>query len=69
MVESYLQKNKDKKIFKDNPDMLQLVKSISNYMNTPVTDADEVIEERTRVLDLYDKTRKTNYRSLFSKLG
>lgn len=69
MVESYLQKNKDKKIFKDNPDMLQLVKSISNYMNTPVTDADEVIEERTRVLDLYDKTRKTNYRSLFSRLG
>lgn len=32
---------------------------------TPITDFNEVVKERTRVLDLYDQARGTDYRKLF----
>jgi hypothetical protein len=68
-VTEYVKHHKDCKLFLDNPDMLQLVESIDNYMNTPVTDYGEVVLEQSRVLELYDSTRETSWRSLFNKLG
>jgi len=69
IIDRYLENTLDYKIFKENPDMLELVKSIKNFMNTEVLDYDSVIKERERVLALYDKTRNTNYLKCFSKLG
>lgn len=69
MVSSYLEKNSNYKIFKENPDMLNLMRSIDNFMNTSVNNFDEVTKERERVLQLYDRTRNTDYRKCFSKLG
>jgi organic radical activating enzyme len=68
-VTNFIDRFKNYKIFVDNPDMLQLVQSIGNYMNTEVADYDAVVLERARVLELYDQTRGTDWRSLFSKLG
>lgn len=68
-INQYLEKNYHFKIFKDNPDMLRLVQSIDNFMNTPVTDYEKVTKERNRVLKLYDKTRNTDYLKYFNKLG
>jgi len=68
-IKQYLEKNSHYKIFKENPEMLCLVQSIDNFMDTPVTDYAEVIAERERVLKLYDVTRKTNYLKCFNKLG
>jgi MoaA/NifB/PqqE/SkfB family radical SAM enzyme len=68
-VTNFVKRFKDYKIFKDNPDMLQLVQSIGNYMNTEVTDYDEVVAERNRVLELYDRTRNTNFVELFPQLS
>lgn len=69
IVREYLEKNSNYKIFQDNPDMLNLVKSIDNFMNTTVDNFDDVVIERQRVLQLYDKTRNTDYRKCFNKLG
>ena len=69
MVTEYVKRRKDCKLFNDNPDMLQLVESMASYMNTAVTDYNEVVLERSRVLELYDSTRGTAWRSLFNKLG
>jgi MoaA/NifB/PqqE/SkfB family radical SAM enzyme len=68
-VTNFIDRFKNYKIFADNPDMLQLVQSIGNYMNTEVDDYEEVISERTRVLELYDRTRKTDFRGLFPQLA
>jgi len=38
---------------------------IHKIVNVVPDDFDEVVKERTRVLDLYDKTRGTDYRKLF----
>lgn len=57
------------RIFTENPDMLQLLMSIGSFMNTTVDNYNDVIIERARVLELYDQTRGTDWRSLFSKLG
>ena len=69
IVDKFIKRNEKYKIFRDNPDMLQLVQSINNYMNSDIVDYDNVVAERTRVLELYDKTRTTDYRKLFNKLG
>jgi MoaA/NifB/PqqE/SkfB family radical SAM enzyme len=57
------------KIFKENPDMLQVLQSIGNYMNTAVTDFDAVVAEQDRVLHLYDRTRGTDFKSLFPQFS
>ncbi len=69
MVEDYLSKTVDYKIFRENPDMLELVKSVDRYMNSQTEDFDSVVAERARVLKLYDSTRKTDYFKFFNKLG
>jgi MoaA/NifB/PqqE/SkfB family radical SAM enzyme len=68
MITEFTRRYSEYKIFKENTDMLQLLESIGSYMNTPVDDYNEVVLERTRVLELYDQTRGTAWRSLFNKL-
>lgn len=68
-VTEFITRCNDYKIFKENTDMLHLLESIGSYMHTQVDDYDDVILERSRVLELYDQTRGTDWRSLFSKLG
>ena len=67
-VTNFVERFKNYKLFKDNPDMLQLVQSIGNYMNSDVEDYDNVVAERERVLALYDRTRETAFASLFPQL-
>lgn len=67
-VTNFVDRFKGYKLFQDNPDMLQLVQSIGNYMNTDLEDFDSVVAERDRVLDLYDRTRGTHFASLFPQL-
>lgn len=64
-INNYLVKNRDYKIFKDNPEFLSSFESVTGYMGEKYTDHDEVCKERTRVLRLYDELRGTDYKSLF----
>jgi sulfatase maturation enzyme AslB (radical SAM superfamily) len=68
LLHNYLGKNINYKIFQENPDMLSLVKSISNYMYTTVDNFEDVVKERDRVLNLYDQTRGTNHSILFPEV-
>jgi len=67
-INNFIEKFKNYKLFYDNPDMLQLVQSIGNYMNSDVDDYDAVVAERDRVLNLYDRTRQTHFSELFPQL-
>jgi MoaA/NifB/PqqE/SkfB family radical SAM enzyme len=65
IVKSYVLKNKDYKIFKENPYLLEIFNRFDNILNHDVEDFDAVVIERTRVLQMYDNVRKINYRELF----
>lgn len=62
---SYLEKNKNYKIFSENPSTLGYIETISNYIKETPTNFDAVVKERTRVLELYDRTRDTDYKKLY----
>lgn len=64
-IESYLDKNTNHKIFKDNPEFVEAVKSVPEYMGGENIDHEEVCRERTRVLAMYDRIRNTDYQTLF----
>jgi MoaA/NifB/PqqE/SkfB family radical SAM enzyme len=64
-IEAYIEKNKNEKMFLENPPFFEMFKSIRNMLFKEVVDFEEVTKERTRVLKLYDDTRKTDYKSLF----
>lgn len=61
----YVIKNKDYKIFQENPSTLNYIKTIPNYLKETPSDFDSVVQERSRVLELYDRTRNTNYKQLY----
>lgn len=63
MIDSYI--TTEKPIFKKNPSVFNFLKTLKEYCGDTPADFDEVVKERTRVLELYDVTRKTNYKSLF----
>ena len=65
LVNAYLIKNKNYKIFKDSPDLFNILDTFENLLNNTVDDFEMVVKERTRVLQLYDDTRGTDYRSMF----
>ena len=68
-IAQYLEKNKSYKIFQDgNSSCYQFLMSLKNFINQQPVDYDEVISERTRVLELYDTTRSTNSKQLFPYL-
>jgi hypothetical protein len=64
-INDFVSKNRNFKIFKDNPEFYESVISVPGYMGGEPLDFISVVKERTRVLDLYDSIRKTDYRSLF----
>ena len=64
-IEAYIEKNKNEKMFLENPPFFEMFKSIRNMLFKENFDFEEVTKERTRVLKLYDDTRKTDYKSLF----
>lgn len=65
MVDNYMNSHLDYKIFKENKELVEAIYSIKGFLTTPITDFDSVVRERTRVLELYDRTRNTNYKELF----
>ena len=65
LVDDYLVQTADYKIWRENPSTYSQLKSIEQIVSKPLIDFDEVTKERTRVLKLYDDTRKTDYKSLF----
>lgn len=64
-IEEYIEKNHHYKIFQENPATLGYIKTITNYLKETPVDFNAVVQERTRVLELYDRTRSTNYKSLY----
>ena len=63
-INQYLIKNKECKLFKDNESLFQYFQHMSkNLSSNP--GFEDIVKERTRVLELLDKTRKTNYKKLF----
>ena len=64
-IQDFIAKNGDWKIFRDNPEFTESVVSVPGYMGGENVDHEEVCRERTRVLDLYDDIRGTDYKSLF----
>lgn len=65
LVNALLENNKDYTILK-NDNLLNYLNGIDKFLFGPVEDFASVVKERTRVLDLYDKTRKTSYKKLYS---
>lgn len=64
-ITSFYTKNKDWKIFTDNPEFVESFTSVPGYMGEQEANHEEVCRERTRVLDLYDSLRGTDHKSLF----
>jgi molybdenum cofactor biosynthesis enzyme MoaA len=65
IVNDYLDQTADYKVWKDNPSTYSQLRSIEQIVSKPLTDFDEVVKERTRVLRMYDEIRKTDYKQLF----
>ena len=62
---AYIEKNKNYKIFSENPSTLEYVRTIPNYAKEAPADFKPVVKERTRVLALYDRTRNTDYKKIY----
>ena len=69
MLSKYINKNKSYKIFQEgNSSCYNFFSSLENFINQQPADYNEVISERTRVLELYDQTRATDSKQLFPYL-
>jgi organic radical activating enzyme len=64
-INDFYSKNKNWKIFRDNPEFVESFTSVPDYMGGMDLDHDNVCKERTRVLKLYDQLRGTDYKKLF----
>lgn len=64
-INAFMSKNGNYKIFTDNPEFTESVKSVSGYMGEQLPDHADVVKERTRVLDIYDSLRGTDSKTLF----
>ncbi len=61
----YIEKNRNYKIFSENPSTLKYIETIPNYIKETPSNFNSVVKERTRVLDLYDRTRNTDHKQLY----
>jgi MoaA/NifB/PqqE/SkfB family radical SAM enzyme len=69
MLSEYINKNKSYKIFQEgNSSCYNFLSSLKNFINQQPIDYNEVVSERTRVLELYDQTRSTDSKKLFPYL-
>lgn len=64
-INQFYSKNKNWKIFTDNPEFVESFTSVPGYMGKQADNHLEVCKERTRVLELYDGIRGTDYKTLF----
>jgi organic radical activating enzyme len=64
-INSFMSKHGNYKIFTDNPEFTESVISVPGYMGGESIDHEEVCKERTRVLNIYDQLRGTDYKTLF----
>lgn len=64
MVNDYIKANANKPILKDHY-VISVLDKIETLLAPNPADYVDVIKERTRMLDLYDKTRGTNWRTMF----
>jgi len=64
-IQSFMSTNSNWKIFTDNPEFTESVISVPGYMGEQADNHLEVCKERTRVLELYDSIRGTDYKTLF----
>jgi hypothetical protein len=67
MLDEYIEKTKLYKIF-NNTNCVKVLSTIKNIMIAQPDNFDQVVEERNRVLALYDRTRNTNSKQLFPYL-
>jgi hypothetical protein len=58
---------KDYNIFSKNTGLVTYLQDIEKLLYADQSDYEQVIAERTRVLALYDSTRKTNYNETYSE--
>lgn len=63
IINNYLKQ--DRKILNPNLELYETLNDVHKIILHHPEDFDEVVKERTRVLDLYDSKRNTNYRALF----
>ena len=64
-INQYIESKSNYKIFRENPEMVESIKTIRGFMGPKPNDFDSVVKERTRVLELYDSIRGTDYKKLF----
>jgi hypothetical protein len=67
-ITNYIAKNRNLKIFTDNPEFFEAFSSVPEFMNVKNDDYEIVCKERTRVLRIYDDLRGTDYKKLFPYL-
>lgn len=69
LIEDYIQRNYNYSIFENGTSYtFNTLLKLKNLMNYFPDDYDEVVLERTRVLELYDKSRSTDSKKLFPYL-
>jgi MoaA/NifB/PqqE/SkfB family radical SAM enzyme len=65
MINDYLDRTADYKVWRENQSAYEQLRSLKQILSVPPEDFNDVIKERTRVLELYDVTRHTDYKSLY----
>ena len=60
--------NKGYKILETNESLVNYLKNIDKVLYAELSDFAEVVKERTRVLELYDSTRRTDYSKLYDSI-
>ena len=58
----------DYKIYRENKDMVNMVRSVYDFCSKTPDDFSHVVRERTRVLRMYDSIRGTDYKKLYPYL-
>jgi MoaA/NifB/PqqE/SkfB family radical SAM enzyme len=64
LIKRFITKNKNYKIM-ERADIQNILNDMDTVLSTIPDNFTEVVKERTRMLELYDKTRNTDYKKLF----
>lgn len=65
MSRKFLEDTKDYKVWRENIHAYEQIKSLEHILKDVPSDFDTVVKERTRVLEMYDFMRQTDYKKLF----
>ena len=64
LIQDFIDKSSNYKIMQ-HTDLPNILRDMPTVILTEPENFDEVVKERTRMLDLYDRTRNTDYKKLF----